>query len=312
MENLCNELSLFLSNLDDTLFDVLNPNAVKFIENAQQFTDINNIILYGNSKVFLEATFELFIKRYFNISKIQKKQTELHDLPYLYSDYHFEFDFTDKYTTLIKSLVENRSISNRQVIILLKNIDLVSKIQQQCLRRILEKYSHVKFFMTCKTLSDIDYPITSRSLLMNLNFPVNRICSTLQRMGNGQFTLSQIEEMFKKNNNNIISTIIYISNNCERPKVEQYILSFLKQMTKERNHINVIMNIRELCYKLYHLNVELSYICKVVIANYDNHKKLPEIVSTSSELEAKTCIHNKNIIIYEKYFLEIYKIIKGI
>lgn len=213
---------------------------------------------------------------------------------------------------MIKSLVENKSICNRQIVIFLKNIDLVSKIQQQCLRRLLEKYSHVKFVMTTKTIADVDYPITSRALMMNLNFPTTRVCSVLQRLSNNQYSMDEINAMYKKNNYNVISTIVYISNGCQPPKIEESIIGFLKGMTKERVHLNVIMNIRTLCYKLYHLNVELAYICKVVLTHYDGHKKLADIVAVSSELEAKTCYHNKNIMIYEKYFVEVYKIIKGI
>lgn len=296
-----------------------SDKCIQFINNAKNFHDINNYIFHSNSKLFLEIVFEEFIKQYFGIEKIIKRpgiyqtpSSSTPDLNYTYSDYHFEFDYSDKYLEFIKSITSNTTITNRQIIIFLKNVDAVPKSHQYALRRMLERYQHVKFFMSTRTLSDMEPAIISRSFLLNCTFPKQRIHNCLSQVFADQMSESQLVDVLTKNNHNIISTIIYISNKFEKPKIEQNIVSFLKGMTKERNPLNVVMNIRELCYKLFHLNVEFPFVCNVVINALAQHKKLPDIVDLSASIDRKNCVSNKNIILYEKYLLEVYRIVKGI
>lgn len=319
MESLCNELSLFLSNLNNYIYELCSDKCIQFIRNAKNFHDINNYIFHSNAKLFLEIIFEEFIKQYFGIEKITKRSATFQgqsssssELNYIYSDYHFEFDYSDKYLEFIKSITSNNTITNRQIIIFMKNVDAVPKGHQYALRRMLERYQHVKFFMSCRSLSDMEPAIMSRSFLLNCCFPRQRIHNCLKGVFADQMDESKLKEILQENNHNIISTIIYISNKFEKPKIEQHMVAFLKGMTKERNPLNVVMNIRELCYKLFHLNVDFPYVCNVVISALAQHKKLPDIVDLSASIDRQNCVSNKNIILYEKYFLEVYKIVKGL
>lgn len=318
MQSLCSELSLFLSNLNDHIYELSSNGCVQFIKNAANFQDINNFVFYGNIKIFLEVIFEEFIKQYYSIPQLKKSTGTFQasgsttELSYTYTDYHFEFDYSEKYLEFIKTLTSNNTITKRQIIIFMKNVDSVPKSHQHALRRMLEKYQHVKFFMSSKTLSDLEPAIKSRSFLLNCAFPQNKIYNCLRGVCDTQMEEGKFAEMLKENNHNIISTIIYISNNFEKPKIEQNLISFLKNMTKERNPLNVIMTIRELCYKLFHLNVELPYVCNIVIGQFSAHKKIKDIIALSAEIDTQNCRSNKNLILYEKYLLEIYKIIKGI
>lgn len=318
---MCNELSLFLSNLNNHIYELSSDKSIQFIRSAQNFHDINNYIFHGNAKLFLEVIFEEFIKQYFGIEKIIKRtgtvqasssSSSSQELNYIYSDYHFEFDYSDKFLDFIKLITSNTTITNRQIIIFMKNVDIVPKNHQYALRRILERYQHVKFFMSCKTLSDMEPAIISRSFILNCSFPQQRVYSCLKGVFENQMDESKLTEVLKENNNNIISTIIYISNKFEKPKIEQHLVAFLKGMTKERNPLNIVMGVREICYKLFHLNVELPYVCSVVINTFAQHKKLVDIVALSASIDRKNCVSNKNIILYEKYLLELYRIIKGI
>jgi hypothetical protein len=82
----------------------------------------------------------------------------------------------------------------------------------------------------------------------------------------------------------------------------------LISFTTEKKQYNIIKNIRELVYKLFHVGVSIKDICMYIIKKYNTHKKINDIVIELAKYEHETLIGAKEILVYEKIFLYLYKI----
>jgi hypothetical protein len=72
----------------------------------------------------------------------------------------------------------------------------------------------------------------------------------------------------------------------------------------------VIMSIREYVYKLFHIGIPLKDICKYIIDKNIDNINITEIIAVATECEYGTLQGSKELLYYEKLFLELYKHIK--
>ena len=321
MELLCNDVSIFLDDIDHHLLSLIRNTYKPFITNASNFNDINIIILYGNNKRYLEAFFYSYLKNLYSIKNIKIHQNTFQyvnssnvssDIEYYYSDYHFEFDYSDKYIKFIKSIIVNSSITGRQIVFFIKNMDKNNSDQQIGLTRLLEQYSNVKFIFTVNTLNNINNSILSRSICFNLSFSIEKIHIFLNSFLKTDYDFNTFLDYYHKSDSNIIIYLWNYNNNFNDTRLVQSIKSVLINITKERNHLNIVMKIRELCYRLYHMSIPISYIAKKVIEFYSQKKILQDVIELSAHCDHLSNIGTKDILVYEKYFLNIYKIIKNL
>jgi hypothetical protein len=320
MDIFCKNVELFLNNLDIHIIQLINPTFKSFLEQPSTFNDLNNIILYGNDKKYADSYFLTYLKNLYQVNKIKLNNGIYNyinhsnissEIVYKYSDYHFEFDYSDKHIQFIKSIVKNKCISNRQVVFYMRNIDNVHRIHQSALTRLMEQYQNVKFIITTKNISKVNISILSRAIKINISFPIERVRIFMNTFLKTEYDIITFEDLYKKSDNNIIIYISNHDNGYTQTKLVKFLYNLLDSIVKDRNHLNVVMKIREFCYKLYHLNIPFNYISKKVIEHYTHTKYIIDIISISAHCDYMTCIGSKQILVYEKYFLKIFKIIKG-
>lgn len=278
------------------------------LENPQCMNDINMITIYGNQKKYCNAFFNAYLKRLYSLQSVKKNSTMFDDFEYEYSDYHFEFNYTIKAIPFIKSIVMNTSISKKQILFYAKNIDDTDKSDHLPLLNIMERYNHVKFILSSKNLSRVHTNVTSHTLLLNISFDDKNVYRFLQTFIGADIDKEAFEKRFLSCHRNLL---VYISEqDIKCTKLYKTITSTLDALKKERTQLNVVTKIRELCYKLYHLNVRLSLVCKIVLEHYQESKFYKALVQVSADCEHEAAITTKNILVYEHFLLSVYKIIK--
>jgi len=140
---------------------------------------LNNILLSQNNTLLfchigfpIDLLIDLIIKRKFNLqNKIYRTEyTWENSLIYNENNCFLELDIMnpenskniDKITLFILHIIKNKNIGSNKHFIIIKNIDLLSKLFYD-FRILLEKYSHnITFMCTSHYMSKIDLPIKSR------------------------------------------------------------------------------------------------------------------------------------------------------
>jgi hypothetical protein len=286
--NCSEELTNFLNDLDKHIYTLIKPNALSILNDVNKLNDIQCIILYGNESIYCETFFHVYLKnKYGSYTKYVKDYEEVE---YIYSDYHYEMNYNDKYIGFLKQILNNNNILGRKNVFLLKNFDHISFETQQHILKLLEKNS-AQFFIITKSLSKICQPIISRSNCLNMSFPIEN----MKKFTNGK----DIEK----------SLMLTIADLDNKPNFELLLDNLILKLSKCKNELEVITSIREYCYKIYHLCIPLSYIAKYTINHLKTHKKIFDIVQLAAKCDHILTISSKDLLIYETFFIELYQIL---
>lgn len=305
------EISLFLNNINEYLPRLINEIALSIINNPKILDDIHSIIIYGNQSLYLEKWVHLYLQKLNNTTKLNLFnrifQSNSENIDYVSSLYHFEFDYSDKYIALIKSIINNDPISSNPYVWLIKNIDRTSKNYQYPLSRIIDKSENSRYIFTSTNLSLIDKSLISRSLLINLSFNIDKMWIITKEIINDEnLAFSDFKQSYYLNDNHILNLLSKSSHNILHDK---YLNKLLIIIEKGKKNYDIINSIRQYCYKIYHLNIPFNYIAKYIINHYSQHESIHKIVTIFAEQESilKKC--NKQLFAYEKSFIELSLII---
>ncbi len=310
----CNEVCSFLNNLDNYIPLLLNTRALNMII-KNIVNDINGIVLTGNEYGILNRIAQLVVKsmfdiEYLHISTCHFNPNKEADGYYLFSQYHMEFNLTEKALEYIKNIISNRNISQRQFVFIIKNAEpSINRHLYLALRRLIDINSSAKFIITTTSTSFIEKSLLSRLLTINCHFPFKNILKT-DITNNYTISNEELELSYKYSNNNIITLLGHLSNNCKSLLWQQTCDKLLHIIANEKKQINVIMSIREYVYKLFHIGIPLKDICKYVIEKNNNNTNITEIIAIAAHCENGALQGNKELLYYEKLFLDIYTYIK--
>lgn len=300
------QVNSFLSNIEENTCNLINANCINHITNASNKNDIKSIIIYANDLMYLNTLSDFYLKKKFNVSKINKTTLQYNELDYEYSIHHYEFDYNNNYVNFIKSIIKNKNILNKQYVFVIKNIDNISKHDQMPLKYLLDYNGNIQFIFLVKYLN-IDSAIISRSTCINAHFPIINIYNFLTKHINMNMSIDNFNDLyFTEANRSIVSSIILVNDIGTKPKILECLDTLLDKMKKEKNALHLIAAIREYVYKIYHINTPLNYISIYVIKKFNKHKKIHDIVTLSANCDASS----KTILTYEKYFINLYHIIK--
>jgi hypothetical protein len=309
-----NEVCYFLNNLDNYLPLLLNSKTLNIII-KNVIVDINGLVLTGNEYGILNRIAQLVVKSMFDVETLfisncyynPNKET---DGSYLLSSYHMEFDLNEKALEYIKSIISNRNISQRQFVFIIKNAEpTINRHIYLALRRLIDINPNAKFIITTTSTSFMEKSLLSRLLILNCHFPFNNILKT-DIVDQNTKSINELESIYTISNNNIITFLQNLSNDCKSLLWQQTCDKLLTIVTQEKKQLNIIMSIREHVYKLFHIGVPLKDICKYVIQTYSNHIEITNIVKIASECEHGILQGSKELLYYEKLFLELYKYIR--
>lgn len=310
--SLSKEISLFLNNLNDYLWKLIDDTPKKILINPELLQPINSIILFGNKSLYIDTYFHMYIEKLFSINKLninEKTYVEKDKIiNYQSSDHHFEFIYSDKYINFIKGIVSNENISGDQYIFYIKDIHNTTKSAQTQLVRLIDTSLNAKFIFTSNNLSLIDNAIKSRSLMINLSFNPEKIYACFVEIINKpDWTYEHFKKLYSIYWDDILQILNNDNNNLNL--YEQSLIKLLISLEKEKNKYNVINNIRNFCYKIYHLNISYVTIAKISINYFKQHKSIYKIVDIFAQNESLLKKSNKELIIYEKTFFELYSVL---
>lgn len=309
-----NEVYNFLNNLDNYLPLLLNSKTLNIII-KNVIIDINGLVLTGNEYGILNRIAQLVVKSMFDletlfISNCYYNPNKESDGSYLLSNYHMEFDLNEKALEQIKSIISNKNISQRQFVFIIKNAEPnINRHIYLALRRLIDVNPTAKFIITTTSTSFMEKSLLSRLLILKCHFPFDNILKTdivIQTTKN----ITELEHIYRISNNNVITLLQNLSNNCKSMLWEQTCDKLLKIISQETKQLTVIMSIREHVYKLFHVGVPIKDICKYVIKKHSNHAKINDIVKIMADCEHGALSGSKELLHYEKLFLELYKYIR--
>lgn len=278
--------------------------------------DINGLVLSGNEYGILNRIAQLVVKSMFDIetlfiSNSYYNPSKESEGSYLLSNYHMEFDLNDKALEYIKSIISNRNISQRQFVFIIKNAEPnINRHIYLALRRLIDFNPTAKFIITTTSTSFMEKSLLSRLLILNCHFPFDNIMKTdiVNQNNNTTYrSIKELESLYTLSNNNIITFLQNLSNDGRSLLWQQKCDELLDIITREKKQLKIIMSIRDHVYKLFHVGVPLKDICKYIIHKYSNHKQILNIVKVATECEHGVLQGSKELLYYEKLFLELYK-----
>ena len=296
---------------NDTINNIPYTSSLKnYISKlSQNIYDIPNIIFIGGKQACILSIIRLFLRNLFNdsIYKIKKSTQQIRLANHtkkkviIYnSSYHFEISIIEHtvpdiyiVTNIIKPLVQSKSISNIFKIIVVRNVDSMSKIAQCALRRIIEKScKNARFFLECNNLSKLEKAIISRFTLIRVPLPtqdalykyvkyLNSDNKTDKiKKGKYKLTSSIIKKIIKKSDRSIKMVLFYINIYRETGSLIKIntrgsLIYSLYQLTLIQPNYNNCLTIKEIVNKLFNIGVQPKKILYDFIKFYkkkDNPK----------------------------------------
>jgi hypothetical protein len=349
------EVCTFLNKLDDYIPQLMRDASLSIIQ-QKVLADVNSMIVYGNEYAVLNRISQYIIKCLFDVQNLYIRTVALgDDGEYMLSDYHMEFELTDKSLQYIKSIISNKTISNRSFVFVIKYAD--SSLNRNLfleLRRLMDLNVTSKFIITATSTSFIEKSLISRCVVLNCIFPLDKIIASDLIPDNLTGEKTHIEQAFIESKANVITFLQHISlmkaqgnNNKIDTKLlwHKHIDKLLMSLKDEVNQLSAICIIREVVYKVYHVNIPLRDICHYVLRSLrdmypitvqetptvetiqntkvrgkgktsknnappkdnNNDNLMIEFVAICASCEGNG-LGNKNILSYERLFCQIYRV----
>lgn len=330
----------FRSRFSAEYFDVLANDTVKTI--AKWNTDIlfssAPILMYGIDSSLLKLFTRTILSRIFD--------SNAHEVPkdaeyqytngsvkttanYQYTSNYIEIDMSriisgeKTFITefLYKHIGSMKNIYQDKHVVVLHNVQTMTPLTWFSLRRPLETLSkNVIFIMTTPSLNNIDTTIRSRMMHVKATVSPEAMESFFEVFVD-KMKIDCEKEIVLDPQDQLSYNIILLSRYFNPSQtivsnVDNRLIAFLDDLLKETNMFKAIEKIRLFGYKILHFNVPLAYIMKKTIdyvANAKKYKKqkycVHEIISLSASLEHKSLSIHRHILVFENYFLKLYKIL---
>lgn len=250
---------------------------------------------------------ETIIKRTSSFSYINYNGSNV-EIEYEYSDYHFELVYSEKHIKFIKSIIKNKNISKSPFVFIIKNIDATTKTSQCPIKKLIDNNGSAIFIFLSRGLNKIENPIVSRSMLINTSFKLDNIYNVFKILNpEDKMNLEDFTIEYHKCNNSIIAFLIQYEYGFKKLRIFKELDKLLDNLKKEKNMLTAIMKIREYTYKAYHVTFPLQEISKYVIEKYKNESYITDIVKLSSDCDTEIIISKKELLVYEKFFINLLK-----
>jgi hypothetical protein len=297
----------------------LEDNFLSIIENKQEYNTIfksilistNNVLLYSPIGFPIDLMVESVLKKKFNIKTKFYRTSHVWDKTLIYSEnqYFIELDMMnpenhknmEKITSFLLHIITNKNIDMNKHLIVIKNIDLLSKLFYE-FRILLEKYSNnIIFICTTHYISRIESPIRSRFSTFRIPLFTN---DEINDIFINYLNISMNDELAALKTRNIVKAV-FISeierhpygNDILTPEFIIYnyppFTEFIKTYNKKNNNIE---EIRELSYKCCQYNISISNITQDFIKLVDygdyylniKYSKIPKKKYEDIKKELKT------------------------
>lgn len=307
MESYSESLTFLLSDIQNILPSLVGETSRKFMQLESCLDGINSLVVYGNDSVFLDAYVDLCLQKHYGVDKLNKRHTETH----VVSDHHFEFDFSTEFFSdnieSIKKLSKTKSITCKPHIVYIKK---VNRNKCKSLHGLVDN-TNIIFIISTPKLFDIDDNIDSRSLKINLAFSKQNIILFLEsKLSRLLKSMEMFDEAYTLTKGNLIGIILRLE--CENNiYFETSFYRFLEGLEKTRSFLTLVNNIRDMIYKIYHINAQFPYVSSLVINRFKDNPKLCDVVQCCAKYDHMMNNAYKDIFVMEKFFLDIVEIVKN-
>jgi len=225
--------------------------------------EVGSIIIHSHTLLYAKEYFLLAIEKHYGQAPGYISTSSYDEMPYSYSDLHFEMPVSFVSLSFIKTTSKNKSINGKLFVFFLTNLQNTNKQLQLAIRHLIDSSLHnCVFIFPVEKLTGVDRGIITRSCIINL-------------------VKNQREP-----------DIVLMMDNA--------ILSFL-QKGKSLKPLDCITQCRELAYRLFHVNCPLSRLCKHIINFFSEDENIVyDVIKDLCDLEAKRNGIHKDILLYEQ------------
>ena len=293
----------------------------KIINTYKTFDELPNLLVNGKNGCGKKSRVYTILSNLSNNSIYKKEYIEFDNkIKYFKSEYHVEFDLNhynlnDKciIDNFLKTFCETRNVGfDIPKVVLILNSQLLSKISQYMLRRIIEKNSkNVRFILVTNNLNKLLEPIKSRFILLRVPSPKNDVIMKIIKYEDKENNLKKndINKIIEVSDNNInkikqnVSLIIKGLNILENYKIE--LNKIYDLITSSKYNLKKYYNIRTVIYDLYTDNNNEFVMFEYLYKKFINDKKFNqnikmEFIKDCAILNHKMSIGNKEPLYLER------------
>jgi hypothetical protein len=286
--------------------------------------------------VILSKIFDTPIKKH-NTSYEVVANNNKYNCPYKYSDFHLEIDIHQIVSAerqFISEFISNhiaktKNITQQKHVIVMHNINSLNEQSMFALRYPIERLcKNVIFIFTAQYTSPIEPAFLSRCLLLRSNIededmeeffeyfisqnnidPTDGITKNIHKLSISQNNIEDPVEIDPSDG--IIKNILKLSKYNVENNIEKQLHLFIDQLLKEKNIFKACELIKSFGFKILHFNIPIANIMKITLDYLCNiksfQKHLYYLIQFSADLEYKSTKISKYILVFERYFIEIYK-----
>lgn len=242
------------------------------------------------------------------------------------SQHHVEFSPSDAgyydrviIQEIIKEYAHTASINKSIRIILIKNVDRLSKNAQHSLRRTMEKYTkECRFILCCNGVGRIIDPLKSRCLMMRLSAPTDDEVYTILRniLHKENITnigYSKISDIIEISNGNIKKSIFILQAKTLNPtiKLELEWKTIIGDIVRDALYEQSPAQIQKIRIKLYDLlsycisgGEIILYMLNEILWLVDDKIK-NQIINYACQYEINLSLGNKDILHLEAFMVHV-------
>jgi hypothetical protein len=287
-------------------FDV--PNCI--------FEDVPTVFC-SNSEFLIDCYLFNNLKLVFDdISTFPKSVAE--DLNYSYNTKFIIFNFQkvnrEACLEFVSNRISNKLIFDDKILIILKNIQVLSASELKSLSTILDiRNMSFHFVLTTLNNSVLTNTLSSKCFCKRIYIP--KLSNTLKLFCNNEnIDPSNISNIIKKTSD-IYTAITFLSFGLEYNNIiENEILSVLNVIKKNKFEI-LVPTIRSVVYKLNSYSISNSIICKsiatCVIRKFKNDEKIFDIISCLAKTEHDLLYASRPLYYFEYFFIYLHQSINS-
>lgn len=272
--------------LNTDINEFLTDSTKRLIPELPTIT--NCIVLHGNEPWFLEAYCKKILQaqNVCNMTMVCDMAAENY------------LDQVDK----IKTLKTLRTINQQPHYIYVKNL---RRNRCRFFHHIIDHIDNMVVIIESPRLSEIDECMQSRGVFVNLTTKREKI---LEYCKARNISIEGLEAAYAKSLGTLTGTVLRMNH---IPMIDTAVIGLLDKALKARSFLVIMTDIKGFVQKAFHLNVPLSYLCRVVLLHYQLHDDQMRVLSeVSAKYDHKVNTTYKDLFVYEKYFMEVLDILK--
>lgn len=291
-----------------------------FKSNLHQYVEFHNCIfkdmttiLFSKSNFLIDCYIHSNLKMIFqnvNTTCISIQD----DLHYLQNNAFmiFDFDKINHDTTLnfIKCKMLNKLIFDTEILVICKNIHLLSSTKQKVLSKILDMHNKHYYFLLTSQTNTINQGIISKCLTKRVY--IENMSKTLKLFCNNEsIDDSKVSKIVKKTSN-IYTALVCILSDIEYTNIiEKELINIFNIIKKQKLEL-LVPCVRETIYKLNAYSISNSEICNkitaYIIRKFKNSDFIFTAVSYISKAEHDMLKTSHPLYHFELFFIHLYNL----